>query len=339
VLVRYPYLLGILAALFAAFVWSLNFVVPFVIGDYSIFDFALFRFVIASAFAAIFLICRRGDAMGLKSKDYLIAFYLGFIGYLAYFLTVAGAAIYAGPVIAPASLGLVPVVLAIAGNLSRKSVSWQALSLSVLVTAVGMVLVNLSVFDPSSMATARSPALGILLAAGAVGLWTWFGVANQRALAERPEMDAAIWTALILVGGGFEMLLLMPAGLALGAFNIPELGLAWESAAPLYFWGASLAILASIGGAWAWTFASQRIPVALSAQLLVSETIFGTIFGLGVHGRLPTYTELAGIVVLTAGVLMTIRIFQGVKSPFSASAIPADTRNASCHSGTNGRPR
>lgn len=338
-LVRYSYLLGILAALFAAFVWSLNFVVPFVIGDYSIFDFALFRFVTASAFAAIFLICRRGDAMGLKSKDYLIAFYLGFIGYLAYFLTVAGAAIYAGPVIAPASLGLVPVVLAIAGNLSRKSVSWQALSLSVLVTAVGLVLVNLSVFDPSSMATARSPARGILLAAGAVGLWTWFGVANQRALAERPEMDAAIWTALILVGGGFEMLLLMPAGLALGAFNIPELGLAWESAAPLYFWGASLAILASIGGAWAWTFASQRIPVALSAQLLVSETIFGTIFGLGVHGRLPTYTELAGIVVLTAGVLMTIRIFQGVKSPFSASAIPADTRNASCHSGTSGRPR
>jgi len=59
--------------------------------------------------------------------------------------------------------------------------------------------------------------------------------------------------------------------------------------------------------------------VALSAQLLVSETIFGTIFGLAVHGRLPTYTELAGIIVLTAGVLMTIRIFQGARETLSAT--------------------
>lgn len=337
--VRYPYLLGILAALFAAFAWSLNFVVPFVIGAYSIFDFALIRFVIASVLAAIFLIWRRGDVKRLRSNDYLVACYLGLIGYLAYFLTVAGAAVYAGPVIAPASLGLVPVVLAIAGNLSRKSVSWPALFLSVLVTVVGLVLVNLSVFDAASMATARWPALGILLAFGAVGLWTWFGIANQRALAERPEMDAAIWTALILVGSGFEMLLLMPVGLALGVFSIPELGLSWGTAAPLLFWGALLAIFASIGGAWAWTFASQRVPVALSAQLLVSETVFGTMFGLGVHGRFPTNVELVGIIILTAGVLMTIRIFQGTVTTFSGPAIPADIRNASYRSGTSVRPR
>jgi len=42
-------LIGIAAALFAAFAWSLNFVVPFVIGDYSVFDFAVFRFVISGA--------------------------------------------------------------------------------------------------------------------------------------------------------------------------------------------------------------------------------------------------------------------------------------------------
>ncbi len=38
----------------------------------------------------------------------------GFIGYVGYFLTVMVAAVYAGPVIPPAFLGLVPVVLAIA---------------------------------------------------------------------------------------------------------------------------------------------------------------------------------------------------------------------------------
>jgi drug/metabolite transporter (DMT)-like permease len=308
---RHSYLIGVLAALFGAFAWSLNFIVPFVIGGYSIFDFALFRFVIPAALGMLFLLYKRDALRALTRSDWLTTFLLGFIGYLAYFLTVAGAAIFAGPVIAPAFLGLVPVVLAIAGNLSRKLVSWRALSFSIVLTMVGLAFVNASIFDAMSMATARSPAIGIVLAIAAVGLWTWFGLANQRALAARPGVDAHIWTALILAGGGLEMLAFGPIGLALGLFNIPQLGLGWENAAPLYFWGTALAIFASIGGALAWTFASQRLPVALSAQLLVSETIFGTIFGLAVHGRLPTIIEIGGLTVLTVGVIITIRVFHG----------------------------
>nr|WP_137934151.1 DMT family transporter [Mesorhizobium comanense] len=311
--VNHSFVTGVLAALFGAFAWSLNFVVPFVIGDYTIFDFALFRFVISGALGMLFLLLRRNDLLALKANDWVATFFLGFIGYLAYFLTVAGAAIFAGPVIAPAFLGLVPVVLAIAGNLSRKTVSWRALVFSVLLTAIGLALVNASVFDHQSMASAKSPAIGILLAIAAVGLWTWFGLANQKALAERPEMDAGIWTALILAGGGLEMLAFVPAGLALDVFNIPHLGLGWDNAAPLYLWGTSLAVFASIGGALAWTFASRRLPVALSAQLLVSETIFGTVFGLAAHDRLPTIAETAGIAVLITGVITTIRIFHGAR--------------------------
>ena len=310
-LARHSYVLGVLAALFGAFAWSLNFVVPFVIGDYSIFDFALFRFVIPAMLGLLFLSYKRDALRALTWNDWLTTFFLGFIGYLAYFLTVAGAAIFAGPVIAPAFLGLVPVVLAIAGNFSRKLVSWRALSFSVVLTMVGLAFVNASIFDGTSMATAQSPAIGIVLAIAAVGLWTWFGLANQRALAARPGIDAHIWTALILAGGGLEMLAFGPIGLALGLFNIPQLGLGWEAAAPLYIWGTALAIFASIGGALAWTFASQRLPVALSAQLLVSETIFGTIFGLAVHGRLPTIVEVGGLAILTVGVIVTIRVFHG----------------------------
>jgi drug/metabolite transporter (DMT)-like permease len=310
-LANHSYLMGVGAALFGALAWSLNFVVPFVIGDYSIFDFALFRFVIPAALGLLFLLYKRDATRALTKADWLMTFFLGFIGYLAYFLTVAGAAIFAGPVIAPAFLGLVPVVLAIAGNLSRKVVSWRALSLSVLLTMVGLAFVNASIFDATSMATAGSAAIGILLAIAAVGLWTWFGLANQRALAVRPGIDAHIWTALILAGGGLEMLAFGPIGLALGVFNIPELGLGWANAAPLYIWGTALAVFASIGGALAWTFASQRLPVALSAQLLVSETIFGTMFGLAVHGRLPTLVEAGGLAVLTLGVFVTIRVFHG----------------------------
>jgi drug/metabolite transporter (DMT)-like permease len=42
-------LIGILAALLAAFGWSLKFIVPFVIGPYSVFDFSLIRFFVAGS--------------------------------------------------------------------------------------------------------------------------------------------------------------------------------------------------------------------------------------------------------------------------------------------------
>jgi drug/metabolite transporter (DMT)-like permease len=301
--------IGIVAALFAAFAWSLNFVVPFVIGDYSVFDFALFRFGVSGAAALGFLVWRWDAIRVLGLGDWLAAFGLGFIGYLGYFLSVAGAAIFAGPVIAPAFLGLVPIVLAVAGNLRQKAVSWSALVLPLSLAAVGLAFVNASVFDPASTTSTQSLIVGIPLAISAVGLWTWFGLANQRALAERPRIDSGVWTALILVGGGVEMLVFMPVGLALGLFNFPQLGLGWDAAGSLYLWSISLAFLASVGGALAWTFAAKRLPVALSAQLIVSETVFGTIFGLAVHGRWPTPSDILGIVFLVAGVVAAIRVF------------------------------
>jgi drug/metabolite transporter (DMT)-like permease len=107
------------------------------------------------------------------------------------------------------------------------------------------------------------------------------------------------------------MLAFVPMGLWLGVFAIPRLGLGWDVAAPLYIWGTVLAVLASIGGALAWTFASQRLAVALSAQLITMETIFGTILGLLIRRRWPTLAEGVGMTVLLAGVIITIRIFHG----------------------------
>lgn len=169
---RNPMLFGIVAALFAAFAWSLNFVVPFVIGDYSVFDFALFRFGVSGALGMAYLLWKWDTIRGLRLRDWLAAFRLGFIGYLGYFLSVAGAAIFSGPVIAPAFLGLVPIVLAIAGNLRQKTVSWSALILPLTLAAIGLAFVNASVFDAASMTSMRSLVVGIVLAMAGVSLWT-----------------------------------------------------------------------------------------------------------------------------------------------------------------------
>jgi drug/metabolite transporter (DMT)-like permease len=303
-------LAGIVAALLAALAWSLNFVVPFVIGGYSVFDFSLFRFMISGLLGLCLLASDLKAVRALRFSDYLMAFFLGVIGYLGYFLTVVGAAIFAGPVIAPAILGLVPVVLALSGNLRQRTVPWGNLMLPLSLSAVGSTIVNLGGFNPRSTRSA-TVVLGILLALAAVSLWTWFGLLNQSALAKRSQIGARVWTALIMVGAGFGMLAFLPFGLVLDVFEIPRLGPSWRVAEPLYIWGTSLAVVSSVGGALAWTYAAQRLPVALSAQLITMETLFGTIFGLWVRHRWPTLAETFGMALLLMGVLAVIRLVYG----------------------------
>jgi drug/metabolite transporter (DMT)-like permease len=141
---------------------------------------------------------------------------------------------------------------------------------------------------------------------------------NQSALAKRPQQNVGVWTALIMAGAGISMLVFFPIGLLFGFFEIPRLGLHWNTAGPLIMWGIGLAVFANFGGAAAWTFASQRLPVALAAQMITMEPTSATILGLLVHHRWPSVMEALGMIVLLLGVVIAIGIFS--KSTLSEHA-------------------
>jgi drug/metabolite transporter (DMT)-like permease len=301
--------LGIAAAIFATFAWAMNFVVPFVVGKYTIFDIALLRFSVSALVGAGILVIRRDETLRLSARDWVTASWLAFLGYVGYFLAVAGAAIHAGPIIAPAFLGLVPVVVAIAGNFGERAVPWRRLSIPLLIISFGLLLVNRDVLRDANIEETRSLALGISLAMAAVIFWTLFALLNQTALAERPMADSAIWSALMLVSGGLQMILFLPFGTAFGLFQLAERGASWDAARAVYISGAMLAVFSSVFGALAWTIAARRLPVALSAQLVVLETVFGAVFGLAVRRQWPDVIETFGIVSLMSGVVFAIRVF------------------------------
>jgi len=158
-------------------------------------------------------------AGSLRPADWLMAFWLGLIGYLGYFLAVVGAGQICRTSDRSSFLGLVPVVLAIAGNWRQRTVSWRDLTLPLSLTAVGLILVNSGSFNPASPVRLESVVLGISFALAAVGLWTWFGLLNQSALAKRTQIDAGVWTALIMAGAGLGMLVFVPFGSLLGVFR------------------------------------------------------------------------------------------------------------------------
>jgi drug/metabolite transporter (DMT)-like permease len=300
---------GLVAATLAAMSWSLSFIVPFVIGPYSLFDFALVQFLFTGLLSLGLLWRHAAAVRQLVLADWLAACALGLIGYVAYFLAVMGAAVYAGPVVAPAFLGLVPVVLAIAGNLRQRTVAWRSLALPLTLATVGLLLVNGSGFLHAGGPAGKSLRVGVPLALVAVGCWTLFGMMNQSALAKRPQMDAGVWAALMMAGAGISMLLFLPVGARFGWFTIPRWGLNWNTAGPMLLWAAGLALVANIGGAMAWTFASQRLPVALAAQMITVEPASATVLGLLIHRRWPGAADVLGMLLLLIGVLIAIRLF------------------------------
>ncbi|BAN49178.1 DMT family transporter [Metapseudomonas resinovorans] len=301
---------GIAAAMFAALTWSMNFVSPLLIGDYSIFDLAACRFIISGVIGAVILVVHRRSWRSLTPKDWLVAAGLGFIGYVGYFLAVVLAATYAGPVIAPAFLGLVPVALAISGNI-HGGISWRRLLVPFALAALGLLLVNGQGIAQSEGAPPLHLVFGISASLAAVALWIWFGLANQRALKKRAGMNAWVWTAMMMIGGGFQTLVLIPVGAGLELFNAPMLGYGVGALGHLYLPAFLLAAVASIGGAWAWTIASQRLPITLASQLISMEVVFATCLGLLFHLRWPTPLEALGIALIVVGVVKAIGAFHG----------------------------
>jgi drug/metabolite transporter (DMT)-like permease len=300
--------------------WSLSFIVPFVIGGYSLFDFTLLEFLFSGILSLALLWRSAATVRRLGLSDWVAGCSLGVVGYVCYFLAVMGAAVYAGPVIAPAFLGLVPVVLGIAGNLRDKTIPWRVLARPLGLAVLGLTLVNGGGLTQGAGFQAKSPALGIACAVLAVTFWTVFGLLNQGALARRPGMEPGVWSALIIAGAALAMLVFFPIGAWFGLFEIPRLGLHWSTAAPLILWSLGLAVFANAGGAMAWTYASQRLPVALAAQLITIEPTSATILGLLVHRRWPSPLELLGMVVLLAGVIISIRVFTEPAAPSSSGS-------------------
>ncbi|WP_415756995.1 DMT family transporter [Pseudomonas sp. LT1P18] len=301
---------GISAAVLASLTWSMNFVAPLVIGEYSIFDLAACRFIISGLIGALILMANFKAWRHLTLNDWLVTAGLGFIGYVGYFIAVIIAATYAGPVVAPAFLGLVPVVLAISGNV-RGTISWRSLQVPFALAVLGLLLVNgqsIARFEGQSNTTL---ALGIGASLAAVALWVWFGLANQKALMKRPGMNAWVWTAMMMIGGSLQTLLFIPVGTAMDVFNAPMLGFGQSAFSHLYLPAFVLAAVASIGGAWAWTIASQRLPMTLASQLLSLEMVFATCLGLLFYYRWPTVPEALGITLIGVGVVKAIGAFHG----------------------------
>ncbi|MFI8743465.1 DMT family transporter [Stutzerimonas zhaodongensis] len=315
--------LGLLAAIAATFSWSLLFIFPQLVGDYSVFDLAVVSYAFAGVGSAIVLFVYRREVRQLRLNDWAWAALLGFLGYIGFFFLITTAVLAAGPVIPPVMMGSVPIVLAITANLRSSSIPWRAIAGPLVMAALGIGVVNYSAFNASGAMVDRptgSILFGLLASLVAIAFWTGFGLFNESALAQRPKMSPMLWSAMLIFSCAVEMLVFIPVGLYLELSNFAIQPGEVAGTQALIISGMVQGLGATLAAAWAWSVATRRLPLALSGQLIASETLYATALGLLITQRWPSTAEAVGTGMLFIGVVWAIQAFYSRQSRIKSMA-------------------
>jgi drug/metabolite transporter (DMT)-like permease len=314
-------LIGVAAGLAAGALWGLTFVAPRAVAPYSEVDIAILRYMAFGLTSLLLMAVDRRFRPGpMNARRMLLALWLGLSGFVIYFLCIAFAVRLAGPAIAPLVIGGLPLVLALYGNWQDGSVSWKALAGPLVLIAVGLGIVNLASIRMAETAAAQADVVkGFLIALLGLGIWFLYAVTNARTMRSANPPPALGWTSLQGLGAAAGTLPLLALAPAMGWSRIPDLGFAGEAGMRLLLWALITGVLASWIAQYFWTLASHRLPLALSAQLIVAETLFALLYGFAWEGRWPHASEWAGGILLIAGVAWGVKVFAGGPAPARAA--------------------
>ncbi|MBY5775454.1 DMT family transporter [Rhizobium leguminosarum] len=307
-------LLGIIAGLTTCALWGLTFVAPRAVTPFTLWDLTIARYCIFGLACLMLMADRRFRPIGIARSRLMIGLLLGGAGYVGYFISVAFAVQLAGAAVPPVIVGTMPVFLAIIANIRDRSAPWQALALPLVLIAIGVVIVNAATVSAADVADTESILLGVLASSAALATWIAYGLANAAVMRSATAPNGLQWTGLQGVGAAIGSLLLLP----LASFDLAETASVPE-ATRFVVWALVMGLAGSWFATWCWVVASHRLPLALAAQLIVAETVFGLAYGFMFEGRPPSPAEAIGAAMQVAGVCSAIAVFSKPRAPSSMS--------------------
>lgn len=287
---------GILAGIAAGALWGLVFLAPKLAAGFAPLQLAAARYLAYGLVAAALVLPGwRGLAARLERRDWVQLAWLSLTGNIVYYVCLANAVQRGGVAMASLVIGLLPVAVTLAGRSERHAPPLRRLLPSLLLGGAGIAC---SAWQSVAMLGTASLA-GLLCAFGALACWTVYAVANSRALARLTQVSASEWSLLTGLVTGLEALLL-----ALPALWIERHGAGHAQADWLRFAGvtAVVAVLCSVVGNALWNRASRALPLTLTGQMIVFETLFASLYGFLYEARWPAPLELLALVLLVAGV-------------------------------------
>ncbi|SFU51446.1 DMT family transporter [Pseudoduganella namucuonensis] len=304
---------GVLCGLLAGAMWGMVFIVPELLSAFSPVEMAVGRYVAYGAIAFGLMLPRlRGLVARLDRADHHALVRHALAGNIVYYMLLAMGVKLAG--VAPTSLiiGVLPISVTLMGRKDHGAVPLRRLALPLLVVAAGIACINIDVFS-HARAAGGDPwrtLLGVLCATGALFCWSWYTLDNARYLKRNPHFTSAEWSALYGLSSGLIALMVGLAALAVWHGEVTGAAGAASGRDWTVFWitNALLALGASVIGNHLWNVASRRVPVTLSGQLILFETLFALLYGFIYKQQWPRPLETAAIVLLTAGVMWSVRV-------------------------------
>jgi len=304
--------IGVLCGLLAGAMWGMVFIVPELLPAFSPFELAVGRYTAYGAIAFGLMLPRLRGLLGrLERSDCSALVRQALTGNIVYYMLLAMGVKLAG--VAPTSLiiGVIPIVVTLMGHKDHGAVPLRQLALPLLIVCAGIACINVDLFRQAQLGNTNIAQLliGLACATGALLCWSWYAVDNARYLKGNPHFSSAEWSALYGLASG-----LIAVAIGLAAFAVWHGDITGATGAAsgrdwTVFWitNALLALGASVIGNHLWNIASRRVPVTLSGQLILFETLFALTYGFIYQHQFPRPLEIAAIVLLVAGVVWSVR--------------------------------
>lgn len=308
---------GVFYGIAACMIWGFVYLVPLVLPTYDPAYIAAGRFVSFGLLAGPLVWLERRELAHYTFKDWIYVAKLGVIGNIAYFWCLTYCIQYAGAPFAGMCMALVPVLVALVSNWRRRgsgeALPFAKLAPGLILILAGMVIANITEFELVVQSSREGSArfwFGVFMGVLALLTWTWYPIRNAEWLLAHPARSPRTWsTAQGLTTLPFAVIFY----LAVWACDEPGTPLFGDDPWWFVFVAAASGIICSWLGIVLWNAMSQRLPTALGGQLIVFETIFAVIYAHALRMAWPAPTMVAGLVLLLAGVLLSLRAFQRVR--------------------------
>jgi drug/metabolite transporter (DMT)-like permease len=304
---------GVACALLAGAMWGMVFIVPEMLSAFSPLELALGRYLAYGAFAFALMLPRlAGLLRRLEASDLGALVRHALAGNIIYYMLLALGVKLAG--VAPTSLiiGVLPISVTLMGRADHGAAPLRRLALPLLTVGAGIVCINVDLFSHARAAGGDlgHTLLGVLCALGALLCWSWYTLDNARFLKRNHHFSSAEWSALYGLASGLIALLIGALAYALWHADVTGAAAIASGRDWTRFWivNSLLALGASVIGNQLWNIASRRLPVTLSGQLILFETLFALLYGFLYQQRLPRSLELAALALLIAGVVWSVRV-------------------------------
>lgn len=301
---------GVAYGVMAGALWGMVFLVPRMLADFSPLLLSAGRYAMYGLVSlAAALPMARSLLRRLTREDFVALVKLALVGNLLYYVLLSSAVHLIG--IAPASLiiGVLPVTITLLGRRDHGAVPLARLVWPLAMVVAGIVCINVDVFTSAAGGApvgVLTRLAGLACALGALACWTWFAIENARYLQRQTHFSGNEWSVLWgVVTGVLGVSLWIVIGLWPAGSIQPALAAErWHS-----FWLLNLGL--AIGASWLgnglWNAASKRLPLTLSGQMIVFETLFALLYAFIYDHRLPRPLEMVAIALLVAGVSWSVR--------------------------------